>query len=134
MHLINFVSARLDERERIAKAAMVRGGAEWSAYDREQPGWWKDDVDTELLIGGKSVGHFTAEYGGALVAEHVADNQPSFVLADVAAKRQILNLAYSKCGTDSAYADGWDDAALWAVKALALPYTSHPDYDETWRP
>jgi hypothetical protein len=59
---------------------------------------------------------------------------PDFVLSDVDAKREIMNLAYSKCGADSAYADGWDDAALLAVKLMALPFSGRPGYQESWRP
>lgn len=52
--------------------------------------------------------------------------QPSRVLAECAAKRQIV---------------GWmNDTVEYVVYAdevlgaLALPYADHPDYDEAWRP
>lgn len=121
--LIAFLNARLDEREAKALDAV-----------QESPTWGYDYQG--LVEGGDNVWSGLTEFSrhGDQLGEFIAANDPAFVLADVAAKRQIINLAYSKCGADSAYADGWDDAALWAAKALALPDAGHPDYREEWKP
>ena len=74
------------------------------------------------------------------------------VLADVEAKRRIvdlhapfhvrtandgLNWDYRGCG-ECSQPDGVADGETWwpctTLRLLALPYASHPDYDERWRP
>jgi hypothetical protein len=68
-------------------------------------------------------------------------NYAARVLADVAAKRRIVELhtGEHECVSDEAH-----DAVLVApgyifhldptLKLLALPYSDHPDYREEWKP
>jgi hypothetical protein len=62
-------------------------------------------------------------------ADHIARHDPARVLADVAAKRAILNAAVMLLVDDAE-----DEEAAEIVKNLALPYADHPDYQESWRP
>lgn len=67
--------------------------------------------------------------------DHIARHDPARVLADVAAKREILRLAEIYADEqfpnhDGGYADGMADA----VALLAASYADHPDYREEWRP
>lgn len=74
------------------------------------------------------------------------------VLAECEAKRRIVGLhapitlrritypggrlnEVQACGYDT-YEDGagWVDYPCWTLQILALPYASHPDYREEWRP
>ncbi|WP_326565092.1 DUF6221 family protein [Amycolatopsis rhabdoformis] len=125
--LIAFLRARLDEDERIAKTA--------------DPGPWHADG------GGIHKGHTTDEvvdYAGDN-AEHIARHDPARVLAEVAAKRLIIELhqpdhKQRDCGTCMSrkigYQEDWIEEE-WPCKTLcllALPYADHPDYREEWRP
>lgn len=76
----------------------------------------------------------TAILDGAAVAEHIARHDPARVLADVEAKRRIV----SRCDlilrgraegmfNEGQVTDAWDN-----LRALALPYAGHPDYDRAW--
>ncbi len=69
------------------------------------------------------------------------------LLAEVAAKRQILDMA-EQAANDAATKPGYDAVARLrtnlakvtapelerVVRLLALPYAGRPGYDETWRP
>lgn len=57
--------------------------------------------------------------------------EAAFTLADVAAKRQILDFI----DEDPPFLDGGSWAYLNPIlRLLALPYAGHPDYREDWRP
>ena len=68
---------------------------------------------------------------------------PARVLAECDAKRRIIDLAYEATGYDMTVdlersSSARADSALAFVgdrilKALALPYADHPDFDEAWR-
>lgn len=56
--------------------------------------------------------------------------EPAFVLADVAAKRRILDFI----DEDPPFLDGGSWAYLDPIlRLLALPYADHPDYRQEWR-
>lgn len=53
------------------------------------------------------------------------------ILADVAAKRQIID---QWLGEDShGWHKGYEDAIADVLRLLALPFAGHPDYREEWR-
>lgn len=71
------------------------------------------------------------------------------VMAECEAKRRIIKWAAENAwNIDGEWGDGHtaqeiaagcctdygNDALMKPLKALALPYADHPDYDETWRP
>lgn len=140
--LLAFVRARLDEREARAKAADVKqGDTAWfvspvvasaprhftvrSAQDKRPIARaadlaGDDDADTVGILDGEAV------------AAHIADNDPAFVLADVVAKRQIIE-QYELAGGGMA-GQILRNCLDTPIRLLALPYAGHPDYDERWRP
>ena len=106
--LIRFLRARYDEETALALAA--------------SPGPWhtNDEADEVLAADGITVADGFALSGRQLRAttQHIARYDPVRVLAEVAAKRVVL--------------DAWDDMdyeAPWSVyDALAAVYADHPDY------
>jgi hypothetical protein len=73
----------------------------------------------------------------AEVHGHVLRHDPARVLADVAAKRAIMDAlveadreAGNLISPEGAYANGLEAA----VRRLADAYADHPDYREEWRP
>lgn len=58
---------------------------------------------------------------------------PKYVLADLASKRAILDLAVdAPCCEHTPW--GGTCAADNTIKLLALPFAAHPDYQESWKP
>lgn len=134
--LVQFLRARLaDDRAVAHEAALQRSKyAAWRAKET-------DVYTTEVIISGDAfhVADTGATYPGAegydedaARAEHIARHDPARVLAEVDAKRQIVD---GVAGADphGAYITGtftaWD-----ALRLLALPYADHPDYREEWTP
>lgn len=147
--LIVFVRARLDEREARAKAADVKqGDTAWfvspvvasaprnftvrSAQDKRPIARvadlaGDDDADTVGILDGEAV------------AAHIADNDPEFVLADVAAKREIIEqyenhrraIDHGGAGICTRYLA---NELRKVLHLLALPFAGHPDYREDFRP
>src|SRR3954465_6878812 len=109
--IVEFLRARLDEDEQIARAAEP---GPWLAVDGPDGGVGFGPEDFAIAY----------DYTGKHRASHahVANWGPDRVLRETAAKREVVNLVDSKCGADGGYVDGWEDAGLWAVKALAMPY------------
>jgi len=117
--LAEFLKARLDEDEAVARAA---GGLAWSTL--EHPIWEGriEDSRGEVIV-------YDEGAPTAVQAAHIARHDPARVLADVAAKRKIVALArreeYLSGGLSGIH------AAL--LLALAQPYADHADFDEEWR-
>ena len=57
--------------------------------------------------------------------------EPEWQLADVAAKRKIIELVFEGFHYGDACSD---DVFRRLLRALALPYADHPDYRQEWRP
>lgn len=130
--LVQFLRDRLDEDETLARAAT--------------PGPWKQSGIGEYGWGvsfnrpGSGVEAEDTDQGRA-DADHIALHHPGRVLAEVEAKRQILT--WHRKPTESEFNDGtyrtmgcrcyggWPCPTL---RALALSYADHPDYDQAWRP
>lgn len=72
-------------------------------------------------------------------AQHIARHDPARVLADVEAKRALVDY-WSRAFQNPIDADkfpghDWDlvrGAARWTLRHLATPYASHPDYQAYW--
>lgn len=132
MSLIEFLNARLDEDERIARTAGENEYARW-AYD-------PDDIDTNgevVAPDAVDVQHgregriyryhhtITTDSEGltpaveAHQAHHIARHDPARVLREVAAKRAHLKWASTYGYTD-------------LLGYLAYPYSDHPDYRQEW--
>ena len=132
MDLVEFLTARLDEDE---QAARVAGDDRWAlipVYEDAtiRHGRMPDPQSIQIVeANGVEMGsvHRVAH------AEYIARHDPARVLAEVDAKRQLLDWLARE---DERALDNnlwwWDGDG--ARKLLALPYADHPDYDEAWRP
>ncbi len=119
--LIEFFTARLNEDEETAKAAMYSPESRWE--------FGGEGSLSESGTGGN--GYFaTGPWGGGIEDEHgrhIVAWQPARVLADVASKRKVLGWAKS-CLDDRAEAP----SVTWAVRVLCEPFAGHPDYRAEW--
>lgn len=121
--LVTFLRARLDEDERLARGA---------------------DDGVIAWIGGER--HYAdAEPGSCRFIRH---QLPSLVLREVEAKRAVLAEALDyEAGIDGEWGCCHSADAIAAgecpersvngiplLRLLAFPYSSHPDYDPSWRP
>lgn len=146
--LIAFLKARLDETERLAEL---------------QPPWpWKlnaegDEIwadDEELVASAYALSGGQQRATAAWIVRH----DPAHVLADIEAKRAIIDLHQITATREDNYpfnpftgernkdefdvscsVCGWvdhddRDSACTTLRLLALPFASHPDYQESWRP
>jgi hypothetical protein len=120
MDLVEFLRARLDE-ERAEVAALHKGCMErWYSAQELFKGWGPLDWDE---------------------AEHIATYGPGRMLAEVDAKRQLIDeradavdLPGDPGDDEPEYAYGYARALDDALRLLALPYAGHPDYRQEWRP
>jgi hypothetical protein len=126
--LIQFWGARLDETE--SDAVHAYGG-----HNDVEPHWH------ELWSGALALNAAESELiqtGDALLNRHIERHDPARVLADVAAKRKLLD-AYAKATAnqlrheDAGLHLAWTILGL-AVRTLAEAHDQHPDYQEEWRP
>ncbi|MFJ1765047.1 DUF6221 family protein [Amycolatopsis sp. NPDC088138] len=164
--LITFLRARLDEREALAKATTpVPVPGRWIATRDKHAAddaplalvQGRDELATDTIfegdyVSGSEVIVFSAEWQDEAEANlrFIADNDPAFVLADVAAKRQLVE-EHSGREVASLDRDTWGRpfvvcrrctegtvrqvvAPCPTLKLLALPYVDHPEYREEWRP
>lgn len=116
--LLAFLRARLEEDEQAALAAKpgpwhADGGSVYATH-------WIDEV---------------VDYSES--AEHIARHDPARVLADVAAKRQVVDRYERAMANRRAHPDDLATAgALLAlhgvVQLLVLPFRDHPDFDAAW--
>lgn len=71
------------------------------------------------------------------VAGHIIRHDPVRVLAECEAKRRIIAehpRDYSECGHCPGSYGNNEEYPCTTLRATALPYGDHPDYDEAWRP
>jgi hypothetical protein len=137
---IAFITARLDEDENLAALAIADGRADWEAYDqRPEP----TDLYREWAVAGPDADGW-GDRGAS--ARHAARHDPRRVLADIAANRLILgwhsrsecrghNGPWLPCNEQNCTYECDEDKAEWpcpTVQAMAVPFASHPDYQEAW--
>jgi hypothetical protein len=116
--LVAFLRARLDELERLARAAGAHGDASW----RVQGDAVISDGGPVFLGPWESLDE---DY-----AAHAVAHDPTQVLREVDAHRRIVDA----CVPHVIRADDCGRLARGALFALALPHSSHPNYRESWRP
>ena len=109
MTLTEFLTARLDEDEAVARRAARTAG-----YD------WTYPMPTVLRRKERSV------------EEHQERHDPARVLAEVEAQRTIIK-RYRAVVT-GARSQTAIDCYTNVLEDLATVYAEHPDYDEAWRP
>ncbi|MFG2090415.1 MULTISPECIES: DUF6221 family protein [unclassified Spirillospora] len=125
MDLVEFLRARLARDEQIARAC---SGTPWKATPS---GTVHTDAEGEP--------GFVASAENEAYAEHIARHDPSRALAEVAARRRIVD-DYEKQAwiLDQGHRTPGLEAAQavreTVLRCLALPYASHPAYRDDWRP
>lgn len=135
MTLTEFLLARIAEDEEDARSAMASmegRGEQWEC----RSGTYADHVQR---VGPHLRDRQIAE--AVFGARHIARHDPARVLAECEAKRAIAELHEDLLDEDQGgnlRSDGcYSCDAPWpcsTLRALALPYADHPDYDEDWRP
>jgi len=132
--LVAFLRARLDEREQAAHVAIfcTENGPDITA-------WF---VGNQEVVGpaGESIARAVMQHPGIL--DLIATNDPAFVLADVAAKRAILDQAedwirYEPPARerhlhDVAAEAELGDAGRQMIRLLVQPYAGHPEFHPAW--
>jgi hypothetical protein len=149
--LITWLRAQIDEDERIAREA---SGDPWvtgrsKGYEYSRPGdvyaIAYDGTPARIAQGTGCGPDISAEQS----SEHIARHDPARVLADVAAKRQILEL-HDHAAKGAMWCQHWDANAFddrgeqgaWVteeplcqtVRLVALPYADRPGYQPVWAP
>lgn len=152
--LVEFLRARLDEDERGARDLLDRTPHRWQRAT--DVGDWHNYA--VVTAGNSAFGQDEpiAECGvehewGIETAEHIARHDPARILADVAAKRRIVELHAHGGGDKPHECPRWqwrdpdypDDPAETTtgyvsecptLRLLAEVYADHPDYREEWTP
>lgn len=128
--LIEFLHARLDDDERIARAAT---DGPWTIR-------FLGLHDLSTVVKGVEL---LAQLDGSRAASnsvHMAVHNPARVLAEVDAKRRILEWHIGQRDDKTPWGDpvvicycGYD-LPCSTLRLLALPYADHPDYRDAWRP
>jgi hypothetical protein len=147
-----FISARLNEDEQPARTAT---GGPWRVDSEDYAEAILSTADPSVtVVGGSRWGGEASVFESTEDAVHIARHHPARVLAEVEAKRSIviwhravqtdrfihpdgssagtLEVCHT-CDANSTDAD-WPDFPCLTLCYLALPYASHPDYREEWRP
>jgi len=120
--VVTWLRAQLDEDERVAR---FTDGQSWIADGDEVR--IRDD-DGDLVVG--CIRRWSH-------AEHIARHDPARVLAEVDAKRRILDHhPLSEWRVDPPACATCNDMEhpCHTLKLLALPYADRPGYREEWRP
>jgi hypothetical protein len=133
--LAAFLRARLAERKALAEEYL-------DSYDRD-PRWrgWRVEAGELVTAGGKVVIAAEAGLRPELLAL-IAASDPWTVLADVEARRQVVDHAESWSATLRQTPEGWTTEACtayrmameWTLHLLALPHAAHPDHRPEWKP
>ncbi|MEU8346203.1 DUF6221 family protein [Spirillospora sp. NPDC048832] len=134
MDLVEFLRARLARDEQIARDC---ASAPWKAAPSGTVGIDTDEPAPTAESATKA--EFVAKAENDAYAEHIARHDPARTLAEVAARRRIVD-DYEK--NTWILGQGHRTPELEAAQAvresvlrlLALPYATHPAYQEEWRP
>lgn len=143
--MVAFINARLDEIEHDAREAIGT-----AAFQRQTGHWVHRNVElsdyTALIVfavaegpegsARTQVADLTAAWEGPERAVHIARHDPARVLADVAARREIVT------GLQAALARAWQfgeearelvaQLAVLMLQRFAALDADHPDYDPGW--
>jgi hypothetical protein len=121
--LVEFVRAALDEDERVARAAEP---APWTAHEEAA------DPDEGYVAGPDG---YVLVYNEGTVslgtAAHIARHDPARVLADVAAKRAILEL-HNAVPEEEYCSEDEQRKPCQTLRLLAQPFAGRPGWREEW--
>ncbi|MET8278287.1 DUF6221 family protein [Micromonospora sp. NPDC005174] len=127
-----WLRVQLDDDERVAKIAADR-----------YPHWATTDEGDVVQVGTGGSGYLAnGPWGTSLfeVGEHIARHDPARVLAEVDAKRRILDIHHDDghgdcdgCGLDAIGLHVHQLDECPTLLALALAYADRPGYRDEWR-
>jgi hypothetical protein len=120
--------AQLDDIEQVATAALMHGSGRWVTTGYDNAAIELDHPSECATIVYDEGAPTTAQ------AKHIALHDPEAVLADLAAKRAILDLFHEP---ESPYDDDqvfYQEALSDVVAHLAAALSHRPGYREEWRP
>ncbi|WP_354596090.1 DUF6221 family protein [Streptomyces sp. JL1001] len=132
--LVQFLRDRYDEEARLAIAArdeeFCRDGR-WTARgpfgDGDRFGSVQSEVSEAIL--GEDTDNVPFAY-----VDHIARHSPEHVLAEIDAKRSLLELAERARDYHETFVNGFAAALEKTLRLHAVAYADHPDYRDTWRP
>lgn len=147
MELVDFLRARLDEDEQVARGTTTP--LDWhQGPGDDDPEWVGDEMvlmwPPEFHTPYEQDKHWrglTADPAG--LAAHIVRHDPARVLAEVEAKRRILDKVVPQMNdmTDQIHAEfgvGPMDPSTYEsldlLRLLALPYADHEAYRQEWKP
>ncbi|MEV5874667.1 DUF6221 family protein [Streptomyces sp. NPDC052101] len=131
--LERFLRARFQEEERVARDAIAGApGALW--------GVMADEIEQVLTSWDGPTTHTPMVQFGAddpvRLLTHVARHDPARVLRELGAKQALLEEHRirddGRCGTCREEAS--PRSPCTTLRLLAVPFTGHPGYDDSWRP
>lgn len=134
--LVEFLRARLDEDEAAAEETLPLHLRVGRFRGKDVPRWRITKSGTGIID--EDGGTLRAQQIFPAEAAHVVRHDPARVLREVEAKRELLD-RYKELvasGKEQGHVLGGDvgEEYLYCVlPALALPYSDHPDFDESWR-
>lgn len=144
--LLGFLEARLAEDEATARAATP---GPWSVDNETYAESISGSDDQDVVAGGRWGGEASV-FTSTEDALHIARHDPARVLAEVAAKRAIMDIhsmfippyvgvgpdgSCQGCGLggDGRYYNTPDIKDCPELQALAAIYADHPDWQEGWK-
>ena len=125
--LVEFLRARLDEREQQARAAQERHPAPWRMRDHHSDYWMVLDCNGHVVV-------YDEGTPSEAAAEFIATNEPAYVLADVASKRALIEEIEgleTQIDNEWGSGQGFHDGET-ALRFLAAPFAGHPDFHPSW--
>lgn len=133
--LTRWLGERLDDDERIARAACKYASPEWHLDEefRETVLWWPPEFHTPY----EEDKHWRGQALDGQLAPHIAEHDPARALREIDAKRQALahyeRIRQHTRQGDEAYvlAEG---AVSKQIQIMATAYADRPGYREEWRP
>ena len=146
--LIAFLRARLDEDEQAA-LSWPEGGRQWQTVGGRKLSYRNDSSEMVTAIDVSNASSLWNEqiyvkYDLDDAPEHIARHDPARVLAEVEAKRRILELHSYATGHSCSVTDGTGyhlnygevdgQSACTTLRLLASIYDGHLEYCDTWRP
>lgn len=139
--LVAFLRARLDEDEQAAREAA--GEVEESSWIGSQESGHPWRYQNQGVWGEHdglcAEAPRVADTDRRAIQDHIARHDPDRVLAEVAAKRALVDdyAEVAELDTEDAepeFAYGRAAGLGIAVRLIAAAYAAHPDYREAWRP
>lgn len=129
--IVGFLRARLDEDEAVARAA-TEGEVNWSHWTFDPRRSVVVTPDEFIVAAGVDKDAMNDPDG-----EHIARHDPARVLADVAAKRAMIDHVE---GCEEQIQGEWgvgpttEDTWVEVFGPMAAVYSDHPDYQQEWKP